>query len=61
MSPGRELNPGPVRSEAGLPSASTITFVKHIQEKQNRNASVYMVHIRYNFNLTSQTTVTISD
>ena len=61
MSAGRELNPGPLRSEAGLPNYSTTTFVKHIQEKHNRNASIYSADIRYNFDLTSQTKVTITD
>jgi hypothetical protein len=61
MSVGRELNPGPLRSEAGLPNSSITTFVEHIQEKQNRNASIDMADIRYNFNLTSQTTLTITE
>jgi len=58
---GRSLNPGPLTSEAELPASSTTTYVKHIQEKQNRNASVDRAELRCNFNLTSQTTLTITE
>lgn len=61
MSAGKVLNPGPLRSEAGLPTSTTTTFVEHIQVTQNRNASISRAGIRYNFNLTSQTTLTITE
>jgi len=36
-------------------------FVKHIQEKQNRNASIDWDDISYNFNLTNHTTLNTTE